>query len=97
MLLVTFFWMIKLSGVVLEHKGELMIVNSNRDENYASTVKRVAFVWKEWARPQFQCRGVIDLDFFINRDGSMVWCRRKKKLLLPALFKMSIVVFPCSS
>ncbi len=73
MLLVPFFWMIKFSGVLLERKEELMVVNSNGDENYASTVKGEAFVWKEWARQQFQCRGVINLDFLIDQEGSMVW------------------------
>ncbi len=35
-----FFWMIKFSGVLhYERKGELMILNSNGDENGASTVK----------------------------------------------------------
>jgi hypothetical protein len=93
MLLVPFFWMIKFSGVLLECKEELMIVNSNGDE---LMVKGGAFVWKEWARQQFQCMGAINLDFLIGWEGSMVWCRRKKKLLWTALFKMSIVVFPCS-
>jgi hypothetical protein len=80
-LLVPFFWMIKFSGVLLERKGELMIVNRNGDENGASTVKGGGFVWKVWARQQFQCRGVIDLDFLIDQEGSMLWHRRKKKLL----------------
>jgi hypothetical protein len=79
MLLVPFFWVIKFSGVLREHKEELMIVNSNGDENGDSAVKGGAFVWKEWARRQFQCRGVINLDFLI--DWEMVWRRRKKKLL----------------
>ena len=82
MVLVPSFWIIKFSGaVLLERKEELMIVNSNGDENYASTVKGEAFVWKEWTRRQFQCRGVIYLDFLIDREGSRVWQRRKKKLL----------------
>ena len=85
MLLVPFGWMIKFSGVLHEHKGELMILNSNGDENGALTVKGGAFVWSgvrnKWARLQFQCRGVINLDFLIDREGSMVWHRRKKKLL----------------
>jgi hypothetical protein len=81
MLLVPFFWVVKFSGVLMEGNEELMIVNSNGDENYSSTVKGEAFVWKEWARWQFQCRGVINLDFLIDWEGSMVWCRRKKKVL----------------
>ena len=76
-----FFWMIKFSGVLHESKGELMILNSNADKNGSSMVKGGAFVWKEWVRLQFQCRGVINLDFLIDREGSMVWHRRKKKLL----------------
>ncbi len=39
MLLVPFFWMIKLSGGLHERKKELMILNSNGDENGASAVK----------------------------------------------------------
>ena len=81
MLLVPFFWMIKFSGVLHEHKGELMILNSNADKNGSLAVKGGGFVWKEWVRLQFQCRGVINLDFLIDREGSMVWHRRKKKLL----------------
>ncbi len=79
MLLVPSFWMINFSGaVLLEHnQEEMMIVNSNGDENYASTTKGEACVWKEWARQQFQCRWVINLDFLIDREGSMV-CRRRK-------------------
>ena len=73
MLLVPFFWVIKFSCVLLEHKEELMIFNSNGDKNGALMVKGGAFVWKEWARMQFQCRGVINLDFLIDREGSMVW------------------------
>jgi hypothetical protein len=74
--------MIKFSGVLLESKEELMVFNSNGDENCASTVKWEAFVWKEWARQQFQSRGVIKLDFcLIDWEGSMVWHRRKNKLL----------------
>jgi hypothetical protein len=73
--------MIKFRGVLHERKGELMILSSNADKNGVSTVKGGAFVWKEWARLQFQCRGVINLDFLIDREGSMAWCRRKKKLL----------------
>jgi hypothetical protein len=38
MLLVPFFWVIKFSCVLLEHKEELMIVNSNGDENGDSSV-----------------------------------------------------------
>ena len=70
MLLVPFFWMIKFSGVLHERKGELMFINSNGDENGARTVKGGAFVWKEWVRLQFQCRGVINLDFLIDWEGS---------------------------
>jgi hypothetical protein len=33
MLLVPFFWVVKFSGVLMEGKEELMIVNSNGDEN----------------------------------------------------------------
>ena len=73
MLLVPFFWMIKFSGVLHKHKGEMMIVNSNGDENGALMVKGGAFVWKEWARLRFQCRGVIKLDFLIDWEGSMVY------------------------
>jgi hypothetical protein len=81
-LLVPLFWMIKFSGVLQERKEELMIVNGNGDDG-ASTIKEGAFLWKvSWARLQFQCRGVIkNLDFLIDREGSMVWRRRKKKLL----------------
>jgi hypothetical protein len=43
-----FLWMIKFSGTLLERKEELMIVNSNGDENRASMVKGGAFVWEEW-------------------------------------------------
>ena len=81
MLLFPFFWIIKFRGVLHERKGDLMILHSNADENGALTFKGGAFVWKEWARLQFQCRGVINLDFLIDREGSMAWCRRKKKLL----------------
>jgi hypothetical protein len=85
MLLVPSFWMIKFIDVLLERKIELMIVNSNGYENHASTLQGEAFVWKEWARRQFQCRGqgAINLDFLIEREGSMVmvWNRREKKLL----------------
>ncbi len=81
MLLLPFFWMIKFCGVLHERKGELMILNSKADKNRASMVKGGAFVWKEWARLQFQCRGVINHDFLIDQEGSMVWHRRKKKLL----------------
>ncbi len=35
-------------------------------------VKGGAFVWKEWARLQFQYRGVFNLDFLIDREGSVV-------------------------
>ena len=82
MLLVLLFWIIKFSGVLHEHKGELMILNSNADKNGSSMVKGGAFVWKEWVRLQFQCRGVINLDFLIDQEGSMMWCRRKKSRLL---------------
>ena len=79
MLLVPFLWMIKFSGVLLERKEEMMIVNSIGDPNDALTVKRETFVWQEWARRQYQCRGVINLDFWINLERSVVGCRRKKK------------------
>jgi hypothetical protein len=81
MLLFPFFWIIKFRGVLHERKGDLMILHSNADENGALTFKGGAFVWKEWARLQFQCRGVINLDFLIDGEGIMAWCRRKKKLL----------------
>ena len=82
MLLLPFFWMIKFSGVLHELKGELLILNSNADKNRALTVKGGGFVWKEWAKLQFQWRGVINLDFLIDPERtSMVWRRRKKKLL----------------
>jgi hypothetical protein len=56
---VPLFWMIKFSGVLQEHKEELMIVNGNGDDG-ASVIKGGAFLWKEsWARLQFQSRGVI--------------------------------------
>ena len=58
-----------------------MILNSNADKNRSLAVKGGAFVWKEWVRLQFQCRGVINLDFFIDQEWSMVWRRRKKQLL----------------
>ncbi len=70
MMLVPFFWMIKFSGVLHECKEELMIVNGNGSK---TTIKGGGSVWKEWARLQFQCRGVINLDFLIDREGSMVW------------------------
>jgi hypothetical protein len=72
MLLVPSFWMIKFSCVLHERNGELMILNSTADEDGASTVKGGAFVWNEWARLQFQCRGMINLDFLIDHEGSMV-------------------------
>lgn len=96
MLPLPFFWMIKFSGVLHERKGELMILNSKADKNEASAVKGGAFMWKEWVRLQFLYRGVSNLNFMIHREGSMMWHRRKKKLLYTALFKTSIVVFPCS-
>ena len=49
-----------------------MIVSINGDENYASTVKGEAFVWKERARQQFHCRGWSTLIFWSNGRG--VWC-----------------------
>jgi hypothetical protein len=56
---VPFYWITKFSGVLQELKEELMIVNSNGDEN-GSTIKGGAFLWREtWARLQFQCEGVI--------------------------------------
>jgi len=78
---VPFYWMTKFSGVLQELKEELMIVNSNGDEN-GSTIKGGAFLWREtWARLQFQCEGVIkNLEFLIDREGNMVWRRRKKKM-----------------
>ena len=39
MLLVPFLWMIKFSGVLLERKEEMMIVNSSGDPNDALAVK----------------------------------------------------------
>jgi hypothetical protein len=82
MLLISNFWMIKFIGVMLASKEELMAVNNNGDENYAPTVKWEACAWKKWARWQFQCRAVINLHFcLIDWEGSMVWSRRKKKLL----------------
>ena len=72
MLLVPFFWMNKFSGVLLERKEELMILNSNADKNGSLAVKGGGFVWTEWVRLQFQCRGVINLDFLIDWEGSMV-------------------------
>jgi hypothetical protein len=82
MLLVPFFWMIKFSGVLQEHKEELMILNNNHGiENGASMIKGGAFVWNEWIRLQVQYGGAINLDFLIDWEGSMVWRRRKKKQL----------------
>jgi len=78
---VPFYWMTKFSGVLQELKEELMIINSNGDGE-GSANKGGAFLWREtWARLQFQCDGVIkNLEFLIDREGSMVWRRRKKKM-----------------
>jgi hypothetical protein len=81
MLLLPFFWRIQFSGVLLERKEELMIVNSNGDEKCSSAVKGWAFVWKEWASRHFQYSVVINLEFSIDWEGSMVWHGRRKKLL----------------
>jgi len=79
---IPFFWMTKFSGVLQELHDELMIVNCNGDDENGSTIKGGDFLWREtWARLQFQCEGVIkNLEFLIDREGSMVWRRRKKKM-----------------
>jgi hypothetical protein len=78
-LLVPFFW-IKSSGA-----EELTIVNSNcnGDENGASAIKGGTFLWRMRLGQgcSFYVGGAIqNLDFFIDRVGSLVWHRRKKKM-----------------
>ena len=67
-----------ISGVLLEHKKKLMS-NGNGNENGASKADRGALVHNEWVRRHFHFSEVIHLNCLIDREGRMVWRRRKNK------------------
>ena len=80
---------------LLEHRGDPM-VHDDGDRSSASKVKGGIMAYNGWKSRQVEHSGVIGLCCVIDQEGSMVWCRRKKKQVKMPPLKM-FTVLPSSS